>query len=209
MLHGIAMRDDWQPDRRVSLGLAAASAALLGVCFIALLHGPRPETNRAIMSLSFASLPRSIPHLHRPVPQVPVPAMALPQTLKPVVALPLPDLHQSMLDAAKQTAESMRPGVFLEAPAERDNDLARALRAPDKPATLQEGQSYRTLYGNTVMKGIGGGCASVEELQASPSPTNKAMVGFSVPCPGEHRPTMADALAAWANKVARQNTTPP
>jgi hypothetical protein len=209
MLLGIAMQKDWQPDRRVSLGLAAVSAALLGVSFTALLHGPRPETNRAIMSLSLASLPKSAAHPHRRVPQPPVPTTAVPQPLKPDVALPLPDLQQSLLDAARETAASMRPGVFLEAPAERGSDLTRALRAPEKPGVMQEGQSYRSLYGDTVMKAPGGGCASMQELQASPSPTNKVMVGFSVPCPGEYHPTIGDALTAWAGEVVKKKPAPP
>ena len=209
MLQRTVTRADWQPDRRVSLGLAAVSAALLGVFFIALLHGPRPETNRAIMSLSLGSLPRLERHPRRPVPPAPAPSAAVPQPLKPIVAMPLPDLQQNVLDAARETAESIQPGVFLETPEVRDSDLARALRAPEKPATLKEGQSYRSLYGDTVMKTLGGGCASVQELQASPSPTNKAYVGFMVDCPGEYHPTMGDALTAWAKKKKASESLPP
>jgi hypothetical protein len=114
-----------------------------------------------------------------------------------------------LLDAARETAASVHPGVFLETPEERDSDLARALRAPEKSATMKEGQTYHSLYGDTVMKAPGGGCASLQEQQGSSSPTNKYIVGFSVFCPGEYRPTMGDALAAWAKKRKAHQPTPP
>lgn len=208
MLQSMVTRKDWEPDWRVSLAVAAVSAALLGAFFLALLHGPRPGTNRAIMSLSLASLPKSRPRSHRPVPRAPMPSAAATQLLKPAVTLPLPDMQQSVLDAARETAESIHPGVFLEAPEERDSDLARALRAPEKPMEMQQGQSYRSLYGDTIVK-TGGGCVSEQELQTGPSPANKVMMGFMVPCPGEYRPTMGDALTSWAGKVAKKQPVPP
>ena len=206
MLRNMARQKDWQPDRRVSLAVAAASAVLLGVSFITLLRGARPGTNRAIMSLSLATAPKRQHRSERPAPRAL--ASAAPRPTAPAVNPPTPDLRQALLDAARESAESMHPGVFLESPADRDSDLARALRAPQKPAVMQEGQSYRSLYGDTIAK-TGGGCVSEQELQASPSPTNKVTVGFVVPCPGEYHPTMGDALSAWADKRKARQLLPP
>lgn len=191
----------------MSLALAMASAAVLGVFFIALLHGPRPEADQSIMSLSLAQFPKSPPRPRHRASETPVPvAVPTPRT-PPTNPLSGPDLQQLMQDAAHESAERARPGVFLESPAERDSDLARALRAPGKPGSLQEGQGYRSRDGAAIAK-TGNGCASIHELQMGPSPTNKTIVGMMVDCPGEYQRTMSDALSAWADK-AHQSQSPP
>lgn len=202
------MQKDWQPDRRVSLALAAAGAALLGVFFLSLLRSPGPETGRPILSLSLAALPKPPPRPRHQVNEIPLPSAA-PQPLMPAANVPpVPDLRQVMQDVARESAADARPGAFLELPAEQHSDLTRALRAPGKSGRLQQGQSYRSIYGDAIAK-VGDGCASMQELQIGPSPTNRVIVEFSVDCPGEYQPTMTDALTAWAATAAKQRPLPP
>lgn len=84
------------------------------------------------------------------------------------------------------------------------SDLNRALEAPRAPATMQNGQSFRSEYGYVVVK-AGGRCAALQTIQhLSLSPSVHPTVAFPIPCPGEYQPSMGDELDAWANKEKKK-----
>ena len=202
----------WQPDLRASLALALGCAVVLFYSFLGLLHKPAAPDTGALMSLSLVT-PAPPPvraHPRRPVSKAAAPTVTIPpphvEALPPAVNLAT---LQKQVDAAvRETVQSQQSaGVFLVPLAGRYDDLYRALRAPPKSATLRDGESYRSLYGQTIVKS-GDHCTQEQEVQVSPTGA-KATVGFVVPCPGEYHPSMADALAQWAEKVAKGNPSPP
>lgn len=74
---------------------------------------------------------------------------------------------------------------------------------------MQDGDTYRNNAGETVIK-AGGLCGRVHSVQMSPSPTNRATVGFLTDCPGEYQPTLGEELLQWANKKqAKEAPKPP
>ncbi len=194
----------WQPDPRASLGLACAAAALLCLAFLGLLYRPATGSPPALLTLSVVHGPRAQRPARRPGPHLSAPAMSVPTPLAPLPPIPGFTLLQAEVDeVVRETASVAQGGAFLAPPA--PSDLSRALQAPEKPATLQQGQSYRTEYGNAIVKS-GGGCTELQELQIGP--VAKAQIGFMVACPGERKPTMADALAQWSSQRAEQSPPP-
>ena len=202
----------WQPDLRASLGLALACGIILFYSFLWLLHKPAAPDTGALMSLSLVASPPAPVKTHprRSLTRVAAPTVTIapPHVEAPPPAVNLATLQQQVDAAVRETVQSQQSaGVFLVPLAERYDDLYRALRAPPKPATLRDGESYRSLYGQTIVKS-GDHCTAEQEVQVSPTGA-KTTVGFVVPCPGEYHPSMADALAQWAEKVAKGNPAPP
>lgn len=195
----------WQPDRRASLGLALAGAALLGLSFVALLYRPAGGTSPTSFTLSVLKPPEAQKPAPRSRPSLSVPVLSTPVPLAPLPPIPGTLFLQEQVDqVVRESAAGNVNGPFL-APARPDDPLTQALQASEKPSTLGKGESYRSSYGDTIVKS-GGGCTSMQQVQVGP--TAKAGVGFMVPCPGEYRPTMTDALSEWASKRAAQNTPP-
>jgi hypothetical protein len=201
----------WRPDLRVSLGLALACAVVLFYSFLGLLHKPVAPDMGTLMSLSLVtSPPASVwAHLRKPVTKAAVPAVTFtPPRVEPLPpALDLATLQQQVDTAVRETEQSQQStGLFLMPPAERYGELDQALRALPKPATLRDGEGYRSMYGQTIVKSRDH-CTAEQEVQVSPTGA-KAIVGFMVACPGEYQPSMADGLADWAKKVAEGNPPP-
>lgn len=196
--------DGWRPDPRVSLGLACGAAVLLCLAFLGLLYRPATGNRPALLTLSVINEPRVQSAPRRAGPRLAAPATALPPALTPLPPIPGFTLLQEQVDqVARETASTGQGGSFLVPPA--PSDLSRALQAPEKAATLQQGQSYRTEYGDAIVKS-GGGCTKLQQLQIGP--VAKAQIGFMVACPGERKPTMADDLAQWSAKRAGQSPPP-
>lgn len=202
-------RQGWQPDRRASTLLAFLVAMLVCLGFLGLLYRPaQPVADRHAISLLLqapltAKKPRyRFTRTARPRPLAPM----APQSLQIPPPTTLETL-QDLLDAGTKgyPEEQETNGVFIQPPRSYD-ELSRALRAPEKPATLQQGESYRSEYGDTIVKS-GGGCAAMHEVQVGPAA--KAVVGSPVPCPGSYLPTLEDRLSAWANKVKARQRPPP
>lgn len=200
----------WQPDRRASTMLALLAAILVCLGFLGLLYRPaQPIVSRRVTSL-FLQTPLSTKTARRQfvhTPQLRSPAPVTPQMLQippPIVLETLQDL----LDAGTRgyPQEQWANGVFVQQPQPYD-ELSLALREQDKPRTSQQGEGYRSEYGGAIVKS-GSGCAAMQEVQVAPGGA-KALVGFAVPCPGEHRPTIGDQLADWAKKVRAEQLPPP
>jgi hypothetical protein len=201
------MAAGWEPDRRASLGLALAAGGILCLAFLGLLYRPVTGSRPAFLSLSVI---HAASQLHATRPQrapAAAPSSLTPQPLVPLPPIPGFTLLQQQVDSAvRDTVLGGQSGPFLMPPAQKYDELDRALRARDKPWTLQQGESYRNESGDTIVKS-GGGCAAMHEVQVTPGGA-KALVGFAVSCPGEDQPSMADALAQWAEKRAALNPPP-
>lgn len=203
----------WQPDLRASLGLALGCAVILFYSFLGLLHKPAEPDAGASMSLTLAPFPAE-PKDRRPrrsAPKPPAPAASIaPLNVEPMPpALDLAILQQQADTAVRDTVQQQQSaGPFLMPPAQRYDDLDRALQALPKPGSKRAGESYRSMYGQTIVKS-GDNCTAEQEVQIGPSSGVKARVGFAVACPGEYHPSMADGLAEWARKVAKGNLPPP
>jgi hypothetical protein len=197
----------WEPDRRASLGLALAAGTLLCLAFLGLLYRPLKGSSPAFLSLSVIHTPlrsRAVRPRRAPVAG---PSVLPPPRIEPLPPVPGFILLQQQVDSAVQgTVLGGQSEPFLMPPAQKYDELDRALRARDKPWNLQQGESYRSEYGDSLVKS-GGGCAAMHEIQVTPGGV-KATVGFAVPCPGEDQPSMADQLAEWADKRAQEAKPP-
>lgn len=71
---------------------------------------------------------------------------------------------------------------------------------------MQDGDAYRNAAGETVIKSAGE-CGRVQTVEMSPSPTNKATIGFLTHCLGEYQPTLGEQLLKWAD--TKQKPAPP
>ena len=198
----------WQPDPRASMALACCAAVILCLAFLGLLYRPATGSNPVVLSLSVVRAPaprRAVPRVPR-LPAALGRASPLPR-LEPLPPIPGFILLQEQVDAAvRDTVLSGQSRPFLVPPAQQYDELDRALQAPSKPGTLREGEGYRSTYGNKIVKS-GEGCTAMQQIQVGP--VAKAGVGFMVPCPGEHRPSMAEGLAEWADKEAQAGKLPP
>jgi len=200
----VAARGGWQPDPRASLSLAAIAAALLGLAFLGLLYRPVAAPRPALLTLSIVHTPtvrhaagRAAAPTPTQVPVVPLPEL---EPLPPVGGTQV--LPEQVEAAARAVARTDQGGAFLiPAPSE----LEKALKAPEKPAALQEGEGYHSVYGYSILKS-GEGCTKLQEVQVGP--VAKATVGFVVSCPGKDRATLADGVEQWAEKRAAANPPP-
>ena len=205
-------RSGWQPDLRASVGLALVCAVVLFYSFLGLLHKPTAPDTGALMSLSLVTSPPASVKAHprKPLPKASTPTVTIApphvEALPP--ALDLATLQQKVDAAVRETAQSQQDaGLFLLPPVERYDELNKALRTLPKPGGLRDGEGYRSMYGQTIVKS-GDHCTAEQEVQVSPTGA-KAIVGFEEACPGEYHPSMADGLAEWAKKVAKGNLPPP
>jgi len=196
----VAPPGGWRPDPRASAALACCAAAIVCLAFLGLLYRPATGAKPVLLSLSVVRAPAT----RRTLPRVPsLPAagahISLPH-LEPLPPIPGFIFLQEQVDAAvRDTVLSGQTGPFLAPPAQKYDELDRALQAPSKPGVMREGEGYRSPYGYTIVKS-GGGCAAMEQVEVGP--VAKANVGFIVPCPGGKGSDMTDALAAWAAKRA-------
>lgn len=199
----------WQPDRRASTVLAFLAAMLVCLGFLGLLYRPAQTIARHGATTLFLQAPliakaRRYQFLHTQQVQPLSPIVPQRLQISPPTTLETP---QGLLDAGTRgyPEEQGANGVFIQLP-ERYDELSRALRAPEKSWTLQQGEGYRSAYGDAIVKS-GDGCAAMREVLVAPGGA-KALVGFAVPCPGSYLPTMEDGLSAWAKKVKAGQSPP-
>lgn len=210
----------WQPDWRASLPLAVAAALLVlsGLVFLPYrwwAASPHPQRVSILLhpvlprSRATPAVPKTPPrrvHAHRPSAAEP-PRVTIEPPVKPVEP-PAIDWQQQIDSAAAAQAGVQSPVQFNAPPVKPlDRHLEKALNAPHHVASMQSGDSYRAAAGRTIIKS-GNRCGSVETLQMSSSPTNKATVGSLTACPGDDQPTMGDELNAWADKRAKAQPPP-
>lgn len=203
---------NWAPDRRVSLPLAAI-ATLLAMCgFVLLLVQPAPPRVRPdTISIQLHAVAESKQPVQRHERARVVTAVhGVSNPLKvPQPVLPPTEYAASGLDLGLPSSPSATP-VFLEPkPNRASRVLARTLNARRKPAPdLQDGDGYRSAAGETIIKS-GGECGRVQTIQMSPSPTNKATIGFFTRCPGEYQPTLGEQVLKWADTKQKNLPQPP
>ncbi len=202
----------WRPDPRASLALAFGALVLASGGFLVLLYKPVADSNRMPFSLLLVAAPpaHKVPADRRPRTPVAQPVLAPPPPREPVPpALDLTTLQLQVATVVRETVQNQSgTGPFLQVPTQKYDDLDRALPAPSKLSTLKQGESYRSNYGETILKS-GEGCTAEQEVQTGVTPANHTTVGFMVPCPGEYQPSMADQLAEWAKKIRKEQLPPP
>lgn len=209
----IRYSDGWRPDRRASLALAFGAALLLCGGFLELLYKPLSmDVDRRPFSLSLAAMPsiRRLPGNPK-VAQLAAPPIAALPPLQPLPPIPESTIlqEQAITAGGSPLQEESSNGVFLQPLEQKYDDLHQALQAPAKPRSLKRGESYRSIYGETIMKSAGGGCSAQHGVQTGATPDVQTPVGFMVSCPGEYQPSMADQLAEWAKKIQKQNPSLP
>ncbi len=200
----------WRPDPRASAAMACCAAAIVCLAFMRLLYRPTTGVKPALLSLSVAHISAATSRASHPAPSLTptTPDISLPH-LDPLPPIPGFILLPEQVDGAvRDTVRSGQTGPFLAPPAQKYDELDRALQALPKPGSLRDGEGYRSMYRQTIVKS-GDNCTAEQEVQIGPSSGVKARVEFAVACPGEYHPSMADGLAEWARKVAKGNLPPP
>lgn len=207
----------WRPDIRASMGGAIAAALLLMAGFAALFSAAAPfKLSQSKPSVrEVLVLAEQTPTVSRPVPRARVPRPVLPvqlpelQRLPPLAPAPVtgPDnfsLQQYLDERAQDNAAALKDQVTR-------SDLQRNLgKQVDKPA-LQDNQSFRSVGGQKIVRS-GGGCAQIQTVQGSSSPTNHVDVAEPTPCPGatpDASQAMGKSLDDWARKAQQSQPAPP
>lgn len=198
----------------VTLGLAAAGTALVlaGLLF-AFSRRIAPPPTSARMLLRLIQVPVALPSAASPQPSE-KPAeiansahtVALPRPVKSKVLPHLPAPVPSRLDLSMGLPSPTQPLPAASGPHAFNpySDLERALKAPPKPATMENDSSFRSIYGYPVSK-VGGVCSySVPIEHLSLSPSVHPHVAFVIPCPGSYQPSMDDELDIWADKEKKK-----
>jgi hypothetical protein len=86
--------------------------------------------------------------------------------------------------------------------------LQQALNAPRKPETMQNGASYRSIYGGVMLKS-GGMCSELQTIQVGPSPSNRVTIALlGQHCAGDYQPSMAEELSKWVEQEAKKHPPP-
>lgn len=201
---------NWAPDRRVSLPLAAVAALLALSGFVLLVWQPvPPRLHPDSVSILLHATAASEPMVRRHNPARAAASIhSASHRVKVQRPVGLPPQHvASMLDLSVPPTPSAAPLFLAPKPANTEQDLAGTLNAPRKQAPgMQDGDAYRNSTGETVIK-AGGECGRMQSIQMSPSPTNKAAIGFLTHCPGDYQPTLGDQLLKWAE--TKQKPAPP
>jgi hypothetical protein len=114
-------------------------------------------------------------------------------------------------------------GYLREYLVEREQEIAAALRAkvtgkgsapglpkPPPAQALPDDQSYRNVDGQKIVR-TDDGCAQIQTVQGSPSPTNHVDLAEPTACPGgspDASEEMGKGLDDWAKKVQRSRPPP-
>lgn len=195
----------WHPDTRASLAGAVAAALLVMAGFFALFSAApilklSHDTQSPIERLMLAEPvpPPPAPRLrvpsHTPPVTLPLLPSAWPPLLAPVTA-PGGFTQQDYLDErARGNAAALRAKVM-------GSDLQRVLGKPTEKQALPDNQSFRSIDGQKIVRS-GGGCAQIQTVQGSSSPTNRINLAEPTGCPGvpSEQEEMAKALQDWADK---------
>ena len=204
----------WRPDPFASVaGGVLATAALLAALVFIFSTQPPPDipatpvkiTLRSAKTAHILALRSSRPR-HRPkhaagrnrtrrITAKPVPLKDKKNTLSKSV-----NWQQQIDSAAKAYAQRQaNPSEILLPHTPADADLQHAMQTPRKPSVMRNGESYRSIYGGTIVKSYGV-CSWLQTIQFGPSPSNRTTIAFLTHCPGEYQPSAGRKLLEWANK---------
>lgn len=200
-----------QPDPVYSISGAVLGTVLVCAGLLwAFTHTLPANTPAHLMQLHLTALPKATPKRIEPPARPAVTRSLMP---KPVV---IPETSAVQPIAPPTTLDLSLPGLTFAPPAASAfqpqgfnpySDLDKALTAPPPALQMKNGQSYRSLYGDHVVK-MGSVCSEIRDIQVGLSPSNHATVAFPGSCRGAYKPSMADELKAWADTEARKHHAP-
>lgn len=215
----------WQPDK---FAVASFSVLVTGVVLAALvfMFARQPETLGRISPTELrlissttpeqaASKPMTVPE-HQIKPQAvlkPVPIMKVENIPLNKIEPPSPPLvdwqQQILMSVDSQSQNSANPNGLILIKPSQITPLRQALSEPRKPEPMQNGQSYRSIYGDTIQK-INGKCVELDTIQVGTSPYSQMTIAMfpAVTCPGDYKPSMIDELSNWADKEAQKHQPP-
>jgi len=129
-----------------------------------------------------------------------------------IIAPPLPtpvDWQQQIEMSVKSQAQSVsNPTGLMLNKIPIVTPLQQALNAPRKPESMQNGGSYRSIYGSTILKS-GGMCSELQTIQIGPSPSNRVTIAFpGHHCAGDYQPSMNEELTKWVDQEAKKHPPP-
>jgi len=130
--------------------------------------------------------------------------------LKIIESLPKPVDWQQQIEMSvkSQDQSDSNPTEFTLHKIPAATPLQRALIAPRKPASMQDGESYRSLYGGVMLKSDGL-CSELQTIQMGPSPSNRVTLAFpGHHCAGDYQPSMGDELSKWVDQEALKHPPP-
>lgn len=130
--------------------------------------------------------------------------------LKIIESLPKPVDWQQQIEMSIKSQEQSdsNPNKFMLHKIPTTTPLQQALNAPRKPASMQNGKSYRSLYGGVTLKSDGL-CSELQTIQMGPSPSNRVTLAFPGHyCAGDYQPSMAEELSKWADQEALKHPPP-
>jgi hypothetical protein len=213
----------WQPNKAVVVTVSVLVAGVVSAALVFMFAGHTEPAARimpvelsltsAAPSLQTASTRLTI-HEHQIKPQTvlkPVPISKIENipvhTIAPI-SPPIDWQQQIQMSVENQSQNSVNPNGFILNKPSQTTPLQQALNAPRKPETMQDGGSYRSIYGGVMLKS-GGMCSEVQTIQVGPSPSNRVNVVFpGNHCAGDYQPSMADELSRWADKEAQKHQPP-
>ncbi|MHB8424588.1 MAG: hypothetical protein ACYDB9_05445 [Gammaproteobacteria bacterium] len=214
---------EWRPNPFASVfaGILATAALLAALVFIFSAQPPSGIPATAVkITLGSAKAARimtlkSFQPRHRPKHAAgrnqKQRVIAKPVRLKTAKNTPPESINwQQQIDsAAKAYAQRQaNPSEILLPHTPADADLQHAMQTPRKPPVMQNGESYRSIYGGTIVKSHGV-CTRLQTAQIGPSPDNRTTIVFLTPCPGEYKPGAGRELLEWANKKRAKMSGPP
>jgi hypothetical protein len=139
-----------------------------------------------------------VPLLQSAWPPLPV-AVSAPGGITPL------DYLQDYLDGRARSNATAVQGKVM------GKELQRALGKPTEMPALRDSQSFRRSDGQKVVR-TGDGCAQIQTVQASPSPTNHVDIAEPIDCPGgtpDASQEMGKSLDDWAKKLQQSQAPPP
>jgi hypothetical protein len=151
--------------------------------------------------------PTRHPHLGRPVLPVALPELQRMPPPSALAPLPSPDSFslQNFLDErSKGNAAALKNQVT-------GKDLQRNLGKQADKSALPDNQSYRSVDGQKIVRSDSG-CAQIQTVQGSSSPTNRIDIAEPTGCPGgssDASQEMGKALDDWAKKAQQSQPQPP
>lgn len=216
----------WQPNRAVVVVFSTLAAAVVLAIIIFMFDRPLAPAIRVTpieIRISSATVAKQIPLKLKQVqsekrnkPQavqkqrhlVKVENIPL-KTIEPLPSPPVDWRQQIQITVKSQGQSNPNPMKFMLSRLPPVTPLQQALNAPRNPESMQNGESYRSIYGGTIQK-INGVCVEIQTIQVGTSPSNRSTISMLSPftCPGNHKPTMAEELSNWADKEAQKHQPP-
>ena len=215
----------WQPNRAACVAASILATAMVLAALIFMFDRPPESAIRvapieirltsATPSEQAASKPnrlRSKPQDERGAILKPLhlarPHKILLKITEPTLPKPVDWQQQIEMSIKSQEHSDSNPSEFMSHKIPAATPLQQALNAPRKPASMQNSESYRSIYGGTIVKSDGV-CSRLQTVQIGPSPSNRMTLAFLTHCPGEYKPSTGRELLEWANKKQAKMSRPP